>query len=137
MIAIGAILAVACGCQTTDSTTSEHGGAEAASAVTTSVPAGKSVVTAAVVVPAAPLPALAMGKAIGPIVAGTEAKVEYFDAAGDPVEAMVKDAKGSVSVHNTNPKGQDNYSFGADGVVTMHQRSYGEDYPAGKWTAAE
>ncbi len=62
-----------------------------------------------------------------------DARVEFFDADGAPLEGRVPGQLGSVSVHCPEGTGQDNYTYDEDGWITRQQRSYGEDYAAGVW----
>jgi len=64
-------------------------------------------------------------------------KVEIYDPAGNKVDTLPelkKDETGSVSIYNMDVTGQDNYTFNRKHVITKHMRSYGDDFPEGKWT---
>ena len=58
--------------------------------------------------------------------------IEFFDKDGAKIQELSKGA-GSVSIHSEDRTGQDNYTFDATGVITRHQRSYGDDYERGIW----
>ncbi len=62
------------------------------------------------------------------------ARCEFFTPDSQRLAGLPAGAAGSVSIHAADGSGQDNYTFGADGKVTRHQRSYGADYGAGVWT---
>ena len=62
--------------------------------------------------------------------------IEFFDKAGAKALEQPKDG-GSVSIHRPDRTGQDNYSFDANGVITNHKRSYGDDYGRGLWVEAK
>jgi len=64
------------------------------------------------------------------------ARIEFFTADNEPAAQFPEGSAGSVSVHAAEGGGQDNYAFNAEGVITRHQRSFGEDYDAGVWTDA-
>lgn len=60
-------------------------------------------------------------------------KITIFDKAGKPLENLPQQEKGSVSIYNKDRTGQDNYTFDKSGVIKKHLRSYGADFPPGKW----
>jgi hypothetical protein len=64
-------------------------------------------------------------------------RIEIFDQAGKPLAALPRQRGGSVSVHNADDTGQDNYRFDAHGVIDKHQRSDGANYAAGIWEDVE
>ncbi len=80
--------------------------------------------------------ASAVGSDVAAILAaaGEGAKIEFFDADGKAVDALLENTSGSVSIHAADGSGQQNYAFGDDGKVLSHRVSLGEDYSAGKWT---
>jgi len=84
---------------------------------------------------ARPAPVSRVGESVKKLVAAAErrgCRVEYFAADGEAAEKLAADA-GSVSIHQADGSGQDNYAYGADGLVMVHKRSYGEDYARGVW----
>ncbi|MGI6496872.1 MAG: hypothetical protein ACOX5G_12480 [Kiritimatiellia bacterium] len=83
-----------------------------------------------------PAPASAVGKPVAELIAqaGEGARFEFFDADGNPLDALPQDAAGSVSIHAADGSGQQNFAFGADGAILSHKASLGEDYSAGVWT---
>ena len=66
--------------------------------------------------------------------ARADLRTEFFTPEGVLSERMPA-AGGSVSIHRAVGQGQDNYSFDANGRVTRHMRSVGENYAAGVWEA--
>ena len=62
-----------------------------------------------------------------------ENKMRFFDPKGKELKEMPKDQSGTVSIYNKEMTGQDNYEFDKKGVISKHQRSYGEDYGKGIW----
>lgn len=129
-----ALLALVCGCASVEDVSKPAGSAGKRIA---SAEAPARTETPVALLPPAPLPPSGIGRPIAEILEGAAGKVEIFDAKGQAVETRVENAAGSVSIHNANPKGQDNYSFGADGMVIKHLRSYGADYSPGVWTPVE
>lgn len=80
----------------------------------------------------------AVGKPLGAILqASAGQRIEFFDRMGRPVRFVPQGQKGSVSIHNKDETGQDNYAFDENHVIIKHQRSYGDDYKNGKWQAAK
>jgi hypothetical protein len=61
------------------------------------------------------------------------ARIEFFDADGNKITQLPAGQGGSVSVFLVEQDGQDNYSVDAAGMVTRHQRSYGDNYHQGVW----
>ncbi len=64
-------------------------------------------------------------------------RIEIYNPAGEKVDTLPelkKKETGSVSIYNTDISGQDNYTFNRKYVITKHMRSYGDDFPEGKWT---
>ena len=75
-----------------------------------------------------------VGQPIRVVVAASGgARTEIYDAKGRKVDKLPDRAKGSVSIHNRDETGQDNYTFDESGVIVRQQRSYGEDYSEGRW----
>lgn len=89
------------------------------------------------IVKQAPVSASAVGKSVQTLLAAAardKLRIEYFTSEGK-LSAGMPASGGSVSIHHASGNGQDNYTFGADGCVTRHMRSGGENYPLGKWEA--
>jgi hypothetical protein len=64
-------------------------------------------------------------------------RIEFYDIAGNELEALPGKQKGSVSVYIPSETGQDNYQFTEEGVIIQHLRSYAKDYVPGTWTFVE
>lgn len=77
-----------------------------------------------------------VGRSVRDLVATAQAsgaRCEVFTPDSQHLDQIPENAAGSVSIHAADGSGQDNYTFGPDGLVTRHQRSYGADYGAGVW----
>ena len=61
-----------------------------------------------------------------------ELAVVFFTTEGKRADALPTTG-GSISIVNAAKNGQDNYTFDADGRVTRHLRSVGDNYPQGVW----
>jgi hypothetical protein len=82
--------------------------------------------------------ASAVGKPLGAILQASKGqRIEFFDSNWRPVRFVAQGQKGSVSIHNKDETGQDNYAFDENHVIIKHQRSYGADYKSGKWQTAK
>lgn len=78
-----------------------------------------------------------VGKNVREVIAAADGKqIQFFSETGEALEDLPADAPGSVSIHAADGSGQDNYKFNADGIITRHLRSYGENYAAGIWEPA-
>ncbi len=60
-------------------------------------------------------------------------QIEMFDQAGNRVQELPHSQKGSVSIFTKDKTGQDNYTFGENGFIIKHLRSYGANYSHGVW----
>jgi hypothetical protein len=80
----------------------------------------------------------AVGKPLGAILqASAGNRIEFFDRTGRPARFVPQGQKGSVSIHNKDETGQDNYAFDENHIIIKHQRSYGDDYKNSKWQTAK